>query len=25
VLKAELQNPPNWCAARKDNQPGSRR
>lgn len=25
VLKPELQNPPNWCAARKDAQPASRR
>ncbi len=25
VLKPELQNPPNWCAARKDEQPASRR
>ncbi len=25
VLKAELQNPPNWCAARKEEQPASRR
>jgi len=25
VLKTELQNPPNWCTARKDDQPGSRR
>jgi hypoxanthine phosphoribosyltransferase len=25
VLKPELQNPPNWCAARKEAQPASRR
>jgi hypoxanthine phosphoribosyltransferase len=25
VLRSELQNPPNWCAARKDEQPASRR
>jgi hypoxanthine phosphoribosyltransferase len=25
VLRPELQNPPNWCAARKEDQPSSRR